>query len=124
LNKYDFIVPIFLQEIKNTDMKYKNRVRSRMMNLKDAKNPTLRLNYIQGHITAGRLAVMSPEEMASDEMKALRQKFVKEGIDDSQLSTVTLFILSNKEVSELNFCLAILVTGSRHEDRSSEMRQM
>ncbi|XP_006871927.1 PREDICTED: transcription elongation factor A protein 1 [Chrysochloris asiatica] len=30
------------QEIRNTDMKYKNRVRSRISNLKDAKNPNLR----------------------------------------------------------------------------------
>jgi transcription elongation factor S-II len=74
-------------EIRNTDMKYKNRVRSRMMNLKDTKNAMLRTNYMQGHLEASKLAVMTPEEMASDEMKALRQKFVKQGIDDAQLTT-------------------------------------
>ena len=30
------------EEFKNTEMKYKNRVRSRIANLKDAKNPKLR----------------------------------------------------------------------------------
>lgn len=36
------------QEIRNTDMKYKNRVRSRISNLKDAKNPNLRKMYCVG----------------------------------------------------------------------------
>lgn len=75
-------------EFKNTDMRYKNRVRSRVANLKDAKNPTLRTNYISGAITAQQLAKMTPEEMASDEMKKLREKFVKEAINDAQLATV------------------------------------
>ncbi|CAH0404678.1 unnamed protein product [Chilo suppressalis] len=75
-------------EFKNTDMRYKNRVRSRVANLKDPKNPTLRTNYLNGVISASRLAKMTPEEMASDEMKKLREKFIKEAIDDAQLATV------------------------------------
>lgn len=75
-------------EFKNTDMRYKNRVRSRVANLKDAKNPTLRTNFIAGAISASKLAKMTPEEMASDEMKKLREKFVKEAINDAQLATV------------------------------------
>lgn len=75
-------------EFKNTDMRYKNRIRSRVSNLKDSKNPTLRTNFIQGAITAQKLAKMTPEEMASDEMKKLREKFVKEAINDAQLATV------------------------------------
>lgn len=75
-------------EFKNTDMKYKNRIRSRVANLKDPKNPTLRGNYMCGAITAQKLAKMTPEEMASDEMKKLREKFVKEAINDAQLATV------------------------------------
>nr|XP_029711696.1 transcription elongation factor S-II-like isoform X2 [Aedes albopictus] len=74
-------------EFKNTDMKYKNRVRSRVANLKDPKNPSLRSNFISGAITAQRLAKMTPEEMASDEMKTLRDRFVKEAINDAQLAT-------------------------------------
>ncbi|XP_034824724.1 transcription elongation factor S-II [Maniola hyperantus] len=75
-------------EFKNTDMRYKNRVRSRVANLKDPKNPTLRTNFWNGVISASRLAKMTPEEMASDEMKKLREKFIKEAIDDAQLATV------------------------------------
>lgn len=76
------------QEFKNTDMRYKNRVRSRIANLKDAKNPTLRTNFRIGAITASRLAVMTAEEMANDEIKQLREKFAQEAINDAQLATV------------------------------------
>lgn len=75
-------------EFNNTDMRYKNRVRSRMANLKDPKNPALRSNFVSGAITANKLAKMTPEEMASDEMKKIREKFVKDAINDAQLATV------------------------------------
>jgi transcription elongation factor S-II len=75
-------------EFKNTDMRYKNRVRSRVANLKDTKNPSLRQNFLAGAISAEKLAKMAPEEMASDEMRKLRDRFVKESIDDAQLAVV------------------------------------
>lgn len=75
-------------EFKNTDMRYKNRIRSRVANLKDLKNPALRSNYVSGALAASKLAKMTPEEMASDEMRKLREKFVKEAINDAQLATV------------------------------------
>jgi len=75
-------------EFKNTEMKYKNRVRSRIANLKDSKNPDLRLNFLTGSISSARMAKMSAEEMASAEMKKIREQFVKEGINDSQLAMV------------------------------------
>lgn len=74
-------------ELKNTDMRYKNRVRSRIANLKDPKNPTLRTNFRVGAISAARLATMTAEEMANDEVKQLREKFTKEAINDAQLAT-------------------------------------
>ncbi|XP_046990778.1 transcription elongation factor S-II [Schistocerca americana] len=75
-------------EFRNTDMRYKNRIRSRVANLKDVKNPGLRMNFLVGVISANKLAVMTAEEMASDEMKSLRNKFLKESINDAQLATV------------------------------------
>lgn len=75
------------KEFKNTDMKYKNRIRSRVANLKDMKNPQLRENVLLGAISAERIASMSADEMASDEMKQLRQKFTKEAINDHQMAT-------------------------------------
>lgn len=49
------------QEFRNTDNRYKNRVRSRVSNLKDAKNPSLRMNFLVGAIPAQKLAVMTAE---------------------------------------------------------------
>jgi transcription elongation factor S-II len=73
-------------EFKNTELKYKNRVRSRIANLKDPKNPKLRESVRLGIITADRLAKMSSEELASDELKELRAKFTKESINDHQMA--------------------------------------
>lgn len=52
--------PIF-QELNNTDMKYKNRVRSRIANLKDPKNPNLRKNVLCGNIPPDMFAKMTAE---------------------------------------------------------------
>lgn len=71
---------------KQTNPKYKAQVRSRVFNLKDKKNPSLRENVLCGVIKPEKLAVMTSEEMASDEIKKQREKFVKEGIDASLLT--------------------------------------
>ncbi|XP_054719081.1 transcription elongation factor S-II-like [Uloborus diversus] len=73
-------------EFGDTNMKYKNRVRSRVANLKDAKNPALRVNVLKGIIEPAKIAVMTADEMASEEMKTLRQKFTKEAINDHQMA--------------------------------------
>ncbi|RUS83339.1 hypothetical protein EGW08_008886 [Elysia chlorotica] len=74
------------EEFNNTEMKYKNRVRSRVANLKDVRNPQLRQNVLIGLISAKRIAGMTSEEMASNEMKQLREKLTKEAIDDHQMA--------------------------------------
>ncbi|XP_012383173.1 transcription elongation factor A protein 2 isoform X3 [Dasypus novemcinctus] len=74
------------RDVGNTDMKYKNRVRSRISNLKDAKNPALRRNVLCGAITPQRIAVMTSEEMASDELKEIRKAMTKEAIREHQMA--------------------------------------
>ncbi|XP_064486371.1 transcription elongation factor A protein 1-like [Ornithodoros turicata] len=74
------------EEFKDTNMKYKNRIRSRVANLKDSKNPNLRLNVLSGAIEPDHIAKMTAEEMASDDMKQLRQKLTKEAINDHQMA--------------------------------------
>ncbi|NXJ81220.1 TCEA1 protein, partial [Trogon melanurus] len=81
----DILLPIF-QELKNTDMKYKNRVRSRIANLKDAKNPNLRKNVLCGNIPPDKFAKMTAEEMASDELKEMRKNLTKEAIREHQMA--------------------------------------
>uniref|UniRef100_A0A1A8DJP4 Transcription elongation factor n=1 Tax=Nothobranchius kadleci TaxID=1051664 RepID=A0A1A8DJP4_NOTKA len=74
------------QENKATDMKYKNRVRSRISNLKDPKNPELRRNVLAGSIELSRIATMSAEEMASNELKKLRNVLTQEAIREHQMA--------------------------------------
>lgn len=74
-------------EFKNTDMKYKNRVRSRIANLKDVKNPNLRRTVLCGNVSPERMAKMTAEEMASDELKEMRKNLTKEAVRDHQMAT-------------------------------------
>lgn len=100
------------RDVGNTDMKYKNRIRSRISNLKDAKNPGLRRNVLCGAITPQQIAVMTsevsphskgwggglllqscrlntwplPQEMASDELKEIRKAMTKEAIREHQMA--------------------------------------
>ncbi|KAG7519981.1 transcription elongation factor A protein 2-like isoform X1 [Solea senegalensis] len=76
------------QEFKSTDMKYKTRLRSRISNLKDQKNPDLRRNVLCGNISPQRIASMSAEDMASAELKQIREALTKESIREHQLSKV------------------------------------
>uniref|UniRef100_A0A4W3JFI5 Transcription elongation factor n=1 Tax=Callorhinchus milii TaxID=7868 RepID=A0A4W3JFI5_CALMI len=75
-----------LLKIPNTDMKYKNRVRSRIANLKDSKNPNLRKNVLCGNISPERIASMTAEEMASDELKEIRKALTNEAIREHQMA--------------------------------------
>lgn len=76
------------QLFKSTDVKYKTRLRSRISNLKDQKNPDLRRNVLCGNISPQRIASMSAEEMASAELKQIREALTKESIREHQLSKV------------------------------------
>jgi transcription elongation factor S-II len=49
------------KEFKDTNMKYKNRIRSRISNLNDKKNPDLKLNVLRGSIKPEKIAVMTAE---------------------------------------------------------------
>ncbi|XP_069127643.1 transcription elongation factor S-II-like isoform X2 [Argopecten irradians] len=74
-------------EFQSTSTKYKNRVRSRVANLRDLKNPQLRENVLLGLITTEKIAKMTAEEMASDDMQELRRKYTKQSIDDHHMAT-------------------------------------
>ncbi|VEL39040.1 unnamed protein product [Protopolystoma xenopodis] len=43
------------------DPKYKQRVRTRVMNLRDSNNPNLRINVLMGHVSPEKLASMTSE---------------------------------------------------------------
>ncbi|KAK4312117.1 hypothetical protein Pmani_016410 [Petrolisthes manimaculis] len=52
----------------------------------NSKNPQLRENVLRGVIAPKKMANMTSEEMASNEMKALQENFTKVSIDDHQLT--------------------------------------
>ncbi|CAF1092590.1 unnamed protein product [Adineta steineri] len=74
------------KELRDTGVKYRNRIRSRISNLKDLKNPNLRINVLLGIITPERLAVLTAEEMASDALKEERTKLHESAINEHQLA--------------------------------------
>ncbi|ODM94916.1 Transcription elongation factor A protein 1 [Orchesella cincta] len=76
------------KELKGTGFKYKSRIRSRIANLKDPRNPDLRVMFLEGRISPVKLSTMTAEEMASDELKSLRAQFIKESIENAQLATI------------------------------------
>ncbi|NP_001016290.1 transcription elongation factor A (SII), 3 [Xenopus tropicalis] len=80
------IEEVVFGEMQNTDMKYKNRIRSRISNLKDSKNPDLRKNVLCGVIGPEQIAVMSCEEMASNELKEMRKAMTKAAIQEHQMA--------------------------------------
>ncbi|KAK9476932.1 transcription factor S-II, central domain-containing protein [Lipomyces japonicus] len=57
------------QNEKGATPAYRTKMRSLYMNLKDVKNPTLRFRVVAGEISAERLYRMSPQEMASEDLK-------------------------------------------------------
>ncbi|CAK6951633.1 PHD finger protein 3 [Scomber scombrus] len=59
---------------KDTENKYKNKYRSLMFNLKDTKNNVLFKRVLKGEISPANLIRMSPEELASKELAAWRQR--------------------------------------------------
>lgn len=75
-------------QFNQTNQRYKNQVRSRVFNLKDKKNVRLRTNLLTGILSAEKLAKMTSEELANDEIKKERETFIKQGINDSQLAQV------------------------------------
>uniref|UniRef100_A0AC34QNT3 Transcription elongation factor S-II n=1 Tax=Panagrolaimus sp. JU765 TaxID=591449 RepID=A0AC34QNT3_9BILA len=66
--------------------KYSSMLRSRVFNLRDKRNPGLRENVLLGNISPKKFAVMTADEMASNEMKKLRDKFTKEAINEHQMA--------------------------------------
>ena len=51
-------------EFKDSGTKYRNRVKSRVMNLRDKNNPALKQNVLAGSITPRRFAIMKPEVLS------------------------------------------------------------
>jgi len=62
------------EKYKDKPFDYKTKFRSISFNLKNPKSPELRASVIGGIISPSQLVCMTPQEMASDELKKERQR--------------------------------------------------
>jgi len=74
-------------ETKSTDNKYRIKIRSKVMNLKDQKNPELPSRVLTGKLSAVNFATMTTMQMASDELSDLRKELAKKAIKDRRFET-------------------------------------
>ncbi len=70
-------VEMWLHKTYKDERSYKDKVRSILFNLKDKKNPFLRLRVMEGLITPEFLATADTKELASDQKKMEREEAQK-----------------------------------------------
>lgn len=63
-------------------------LKSKIFNLKDNNNPSLRENLYSGILSVEKFISMTPEEMKSDEMKKMEQKAYQQSLMDSQIAEI------------------------------------
>jgi len=83
------------QEFRSTDKKYASTIRSKIFNLRDAQNPQLRLDFLCGRISPQDLAKKTSLEMASQELKAMREAIIQKGTPKGNIEEQTE-IVSNE----------------------------
>ncbi|KAJ2746266.1 transcription elongation factor TFIIS [Coemansia sp. BCRC 34301] len=64
----------------STTTAYRARIRSLCLNLRDKKNPDLRINLAEGDLTVERFCSMTSEEMASKELKETIEQMKEENL--------------------------------------------
>ncbi|KAJ1848252.1 transcription elongation factor TFIIS [Coemansia sp. RSA 2708] len=79
-NRAAAIERIEFEKAGSTSSAYRARIRSLCHNLKDKKNPDLRVNVIEGTISAERFCSMTSEEMASKELRDEIEKMKEENL--------------------------------------------
>ncbi len=73
------------RELKETDRKYRSRIRSRVLNLRDASNPELRKRVLSGDLSVAQVASMSSEEMANEKLREIRRSMSEEMMREHEI---------------------------------------
>lgn len=90
---------------KESTLKYMNKFRSLIFNLRDPKNQCLVTNVLIGEISPAKLVRMSPDEMASNELAKWRERENKHSIElikrDAQLAAQQVIVKKTHKGEEV-----------------------
>jgi len=60
---------------------YQNKARSLLFNLKDPANPQLRQKIVKGELTADKVVMMEPSQLASEAKQDERHQHLKQNLE-------------------------------------------
>jgi hypothetical protein len=92
---------------------YKAKCRSLLFNLRDAKNPLLRLRVLRGELPPEQLCRLSAEELASPELAELRKQIELKSVE-------SVVLLPENEVNQPSSSIKLLAESSDEEDEEDE----
>ncbi len=101
---------------KDVGVKYKNKYRSLVFNIKDEKNNGLFRKIVNGQIDVKKLVAMSSEDMANKELKEWRQTELKQDIEKIKSHELELLQMGAKMVVKTHKGEEVVSTQDKKAD--------